>query len=654
MYLADSPNFDLDDFFSLSLTDEQGNENLGTVDSPKGESFGLSTVPKLDSNADHSTLPEIIKQYSWINKEAEEKLNELINSDPIPNASVSDAELVSNYSDSLNERTKSVYDPSQKKDISCITIYNGGSYIEGKRHKTDERTKSKAKASHKSKIDGKFADGRTGRHIKEFSKKAQRNMRNALDKINLKKLEGSNRPLFVTLTIADDIQGEGMAEKCKSALQRFKKKLTRHPTYKELCGMWKLEFQRNEKPHYHIVMWGVPFVCHEWLAQTWYESLYPNPEIRKKNEKHLGSGSSIGPIHGISKREFKEGQNEVKNAKWKRVGGKNGAFKRATNYLTKYLTKESTDIPSDWKNSRFYGYINIKKFNSYKEQIDILDDSEDCEQFEAISKATTVSLNNKKRHRVNLSNKLKYLLKNEGEKVPVTHQLDNDGFEELVDEFGVPLPKDAFSLDARRFLYNEGQIKVGYDNYTKVVSDDFLLTDDEDGIVEFPLKDSAYVTQLIPKVYTTELIKDAYGKETWVDTYFGVLTEKRELKPDAYKAFGFGSEERIIPNCKYAFGVNYNSKFVLTNNNGEIVEEYEEFKDFEGLTLACESRAYNKWSSYGVDIKEIFEIAFPDSVFELRGSYITSLDKNNNPMEVKLECKLVIHEQKEMRLEKAS
>ena len=612
MLPADRTSFLLDDFFSLSLTDELDKGKIGTIGSSTEDPFDLSIVPKLDSNIDPLSFE-------------------------------------SDYKDALKERTTNEYNPDHKEDICSITFYNGGSCIEGSRHKSDTRIESDAKDTHKSKIAGDLDKGRMGRYITEFSMKAQRAMRTELCRINIEHLEGTNRPLFVTLTIADDISGEGMTEKCQSALQRFKKKLSKDPTYKELCGMWKVEFQINEKPHFHLILWGVPFVNHEWLATAWHESLYPNPEIREKNKKHLDAGSSIGKIHGITREEFNEGKVkvgwDVEKKKLKRVGGKDGAFKRSVNYLTKYLTKDYTDIPSDWTNGRFYGYINIDTFKAYQEPV-VIDVTP--KQYETISKATTKLLNNRKRYVVYRSNKkggkLKYIMKLSPNKVPVTEEIDEYGFSTAIDESGVPILGD--DLDTRRFI-GGGEIK--YDNSNDNDYDNDFY--EEHGMT---LVSSAYVTELVMDVYTTEPVTNSKGKEEWVDTHFGVLTEHREYKSDAFITIESGGKELEVVNPKYILKYHYDSKYVLTNNDGEVVAEYNDFKDFEGIKLASEWQVYNQWSVYGVDIKEVLELAFPDSNFELKGSYATSLDKNNNIKEVKLKCKLVIHKQEQMQLEKAS
>ena len=625
---ANRSKFVLNDIFILSDKEELDKENLEQSLLQNGEAFDLSIVPKLDS--------------------------------PTGSLSFSD-----DHKDALNERSGNEYNPNNKVDRSSITFYNGGSALGGEKYKTDTRIPSGAKDNHKSKIDGDLDQGRSGRHIREFSQKAQRAMRTELCRINVEHLEGTNRPLFVTLTVADDVEGEGMTDKCQSSLKRFKKKLARHPTYKELCGMWKWEFQKNNKPHAHMILWGVPFVSHEWLAETWHESLYPDPEIREKNKKHLEAGSSIGKIHGvsrlkkISKSDFNEGKveagwdenkNKLKHKKQlKRVGGKNGAFKKSVNYLTKYLTKDYTNIPEDWKSARFYGYINMEKFKSYQEPV-VIETTD--EQYETISKATTKVLNNRKRHVVHNSvqkgGKLKYIMMYGSNNIPVTAETDEYGFSIAIDEAGVPLLEDV--LDSRKFIGG------GSDSYEIKYDDQYDSDDDNDFYEEhgMTLVPPAYVTELVMNVYTTKPVTNKRGREEWVDTLFGVLTEHREFKPDAFITMEVDGKKSEFINPKYIFKCHYNSKYVLTNNDGEVVTEYSDFKDFEGIKLASESQVYNQWSVYGVDIKEVLELAYPDCNFELKGSYVTSLDKYNNIKERKLICTLHTHEQEQMMLEKAS
>ena len=605
MLPADRTSFLLDDFFNITLTDKLVEENIGTIGSPKGDPFDLSIVPKLDGiSSQENKIPKL---------DLEDK----------------------NYRNSLHDRTKNSYDPANKETNSYVDIYDGGGFIAGEMYQTDIRTHDEVKDNYKSKVHGDLDSGRTGRYIEEFSYKAQRAMRNALCKVNLNVLEGRDRPLFITLTLADDIQGKGMSEKCKKALQRFKKKLSKHPEYKDLTGMWKVEFQKNRKAHYHLIVWGVPFVSHEWLAETWHECLYPDPIIREKNKKHLASGSSIGKIHGVSKKkfskkEFREGQEKVDigelEEKYKRVKGRNGAFRKASNYLTKYLTKDETDVPDDWENSRFYGYINIKKFKTFCNRIRIKTTKE---QQEKIQRAKVEIFNDRKRMAVHMSPNLKFVMKYDGIRLPITEEVESDEygntFTYATDELGDKIY--GTELDARRFV---GGGDRGYE----------IQYDDDDNGER--IWNKPYVTELHTKVYKPELIKNDDGINSWNDVYVGTLVEDREWKPEK-------DNPPIL-----SFDHNYKSRFVLISDVGEVIGEYPDYKSFPGIKLDCEDRIYSNWSAYGITFEEVITKAYPNCTFELVGSFVTSFNKDNSIKEEYLECKLVIHKQEQMQLEKAS
>ena len=595
MLPADRTSFLLDDNLNITLTDDLDKEKSSPVDSPKENLFGLSTGLKLSSISPKKMFPKL---------DLEDE----------------------NYRNSLHDRTKNSYDPANKETNSYIDTYAGGGFIAGEVYQTDIRTHDDVKDNNKSKVHGDLATGRTGRYIEEFSYKAQRAMRNALCKVNLNLLEGGNRPLFITLTLADDIQGKGMSKKCKKALQRFKKRLAKHPEYNNLCGMYKWEFQKNEKAHVHLICWGVPFVPYEWVAETWHECLYPDPVVREKNKKHLEAGSGIEKIHGISRKEFREGQEEVDigelKERYKPVKGRNGAFRKATNYLTKYLTKEETEIPSDWEHSRFYGYINIKKFKTFCNRIRIKTTKE---QQEKIQKAKVEIFNDKKRMAVHNSPNLKYVMKDDGVRISITEEVDGEyenTFTYATDELGDKIY--GTELDSRRFVGGgEGNYEIKYD-------------EDNDGERVW---DKPYVIELHTKVSVPELIKNDDGSVSWNDRYIGTLIEEREWKPENPSIISFP---------------NYSSKFVLISDVGEVIEEYPDYKSVPGIKLDCEDRIYSNWSAYGITFEEVITKAYPNCTFELVGSFVTSFNKDNSIKEEYLECNLVIHKEEQMQLKKAS
>jgi hypothetical protein len=74
-------------------------------------------------------------------------------------------------------------------------------------------------------------------------------------------------PMFVTLTYPDEFPDPAES---KVHLDNFEKRLKR--AFPKAGALWKVEPQKRGAPHYHCLVWGVPFI---WLSsfvpQAWYE-----------------------------------------------------------------------------------------------------------------------------------------------------------------------------------------------------------------------------------------------------------------------------------------------------------------------------------------------------------------------------------------------
>lgn len=204
---------------------------------------------------------------------------------------------------------------------SSVEIYNKDEFA---------RTGKRIPVKSSRKVD---RNGRQGRNIQEFSTKSKKMMEMQLNLVNRKKL--AFKPLVLTLTF----EGlEKIPNEIKFALQRFKKVLKEE--FPKACGIWKLEFTKNQKPHFHVLIFGVEFIPHQWLGKAWHRSLYNYEEKQLKNKKHLIAGSKVQGIRGVD-----------------------GIFK----YVSKYINKEETSIPSWWSRSRFWGYVDMKAFKALQE-----------------------------------------------------------------------------------------------------------------------------------------------------------------------------------------------------------------------------------------------------------------------------------------------
>ena len=128
-------------------------------------------------------------------------------------------------------------------------------------------------------------------------------------------------PLFVTLTYPDSWPEDWQT--WKADLQTFFKRLRRK--WKGASALWKLEPQEREAPHFHLLVWGVEFMPHEWLAQAWYECVGSN------DERHLHAGTSV-----------------------ERAESFNGVMA----YCSKNYLGKTVELPPSWENvGRFWGVM---------------------------------------------------------------------------------------------------------------------------------------------------------------------------------------------------------------------------------------------------------------------------------------------------------
>src|SRR6185503_11803793 len=89
--------------------------------------------------------------------------------------------------------------------------------------------------------------------------------------------------LFVTLTYPKQFPSDPGSY--RSHLASFFKRLKRaFPTF---SAIWKLEFQKRGAPHYHVLIFGVPFLAKEWLSRCWYAI------ARSGDERHFRAGTQV-------------------------------------------------------------------------------------------------------------------------------------------------------------------------------------------------------------------------------------------------------------------------------------------------------------------------------------------------------------------------
>jgi hypothetical protein len=98
------------------------------------------------------------------------------------------------------------------------------------------------------------------------------------------KLRRTVLPLFVTLTYPEWWPEEWAT--WKDDLDTFIKNHVQRK-WPKAAVIWKLEPQKRGAPHFHLMIFGVPYMPKEWLAQTWYEVAGTN------DPKHLQAGTKV-------------------------------------------------------------------------------------------------------------------------------------------------------------------------------------------------------------------------------------------------------------------------------------------------------------------------------------------------------------------------
>lgn len=96
-------------------------------------------------------------------------------------------------------------------------------------------------------------------NVTEFSRKSRRRM---IDLMNRLDLEG-RRATFLTLTF----HYTHSPEKTKAAFKRFLAYLDYH--YPNTSGLWRLEFQKRGAPHYHLILFDLPYWQQQDIRRVW-------------------------------------------------------------------------------------------------------------------------------------------------------------------------------------------------------------------------------------------------------------------------------------------------------------------------------------------------------------------------------------------------
>lgn len=156
-------------------------------------------------------------------------------------------------------------------------------------------------------------------HVETFSKHSRRRLLRLLSHIR----KDADLPLFVTLTYPAQFP---TARESKQHLDAFLHRLRRaHP---QASALWRLESQKRGAPHYHLMVWGVPYLPYKNVALWWYEI------VGSGDENHLLAGTQVKKVRS-----------------WRGVWS----------YASKYLAKPSGEMQDTetWhKPGRYWGIHN--------------------------------------------------------------------------------------------------------------------------------------------------------------------------------------------------------------------------------------------------------------------------------------------------------
>lgn len=92
-----------------------------------------------------------------------------------------------------------------------------------------------------------------------FSKKSRHRMLIFMSRMRTK----GARATFITLTFS----GHPSHKQAQAALKRFLMRIRRH--YEDVSGVWRLEKQKRGAIHFHLLLFGLPFIPQKKIQRTW-------------------------------------------------------------------------------------------------------------------------------------------------------------------------------------------------------------------------------------------------------------------------------------------------------------------------------------------------------------------------------------------------
>ncbi len=154
--------------------------------------------------------------------------------------------------------------------------------------------------------------------IVSYTRQSRKRLLEYFNSLDRSKVEET--PLFLTLTYPEQFPTD--IAQSKAHLFAFVKRITRR--YRDAAMVWRLEWQVRGAPHYHVLLFNVPFLPHQDVAAWWSDT------VNSGDARHLAAGTRVERIRGWTGVIF---------------------------YASKYLGKLG-DVPANVKPGRLWGVCN--------------------------------------------------------------------------------------------------------------------------------------------------------------------------------------------------------------------------------------------------------------------------------------------------------
>lgn len=102
--------------------------------------------------------------------------------------------------------------------------------------------------------------------IFHFSRKSRKRLLELTARLDLNRVVGRFPAIFITLTYGQSFPSAKLA---KTHLRAFLERLRRLAPASS--GIWRLEFQERGAPHYHLIMFNLPYIDKYTIATMWAE-----------------------------------------------------------------------------------------------------------------------------------------------------------------------------------------------------------------------------------------------------------------------------------------------------------------------------------------------------------------------------------------------